>query len=793
MPQRGGTVRVYLVSRKNLIVILRWLLFFVVCYLVVSGEERASRIQLPLLAVFVASNVALGFVSQERFRRLRLNYAVVVFDVAFISAMIYLTGDLDLYIFYFFVILMSSYGRQIQVSLLVAVLASGFYVWMAVRTGSVETLMTPALLIRIPFFYLVALISSFMAEESREEEERLAWTRIVLGMTQELATARDRQQACAILRETLLRFPRVRDLRLLIGAGEGFRDLDAGETGRTWNAAEFGLAAELAGAAGAPFFQTLLPSGPAADQPHPSGALLVAGFPFALHGGARGLLLVYPSGSEEFGARACEMFTIAAMSLAHCLERLDAFDEVSRRAAEVGSLMELSQVINSTLDLSEVLRQAMAQSTRLLGAEASALMLLDEATQELTFEVATGDKGEEIKHVRLKLGEGVAGWVVREGRPLVVNDPEADPRFSRRADAATGHVTRNILAVPLQVRGRVLGVLEVLNSLPPGRPFGDEDLRLLQAVENQAGTAIEKARLYKYMEEQVNETIEMYFSLEKEKGKIEAILASMVEGVVVCDEQGSVILVNERARLALSNDGISWLPEHGRVLELLQRARSEHREFSDSIAPDTPGRRIHRVRVAPMRTAAGKFLGAVAVLEDATELTRLSELKSEFISQVSHELRTPLTSMRGALGLLARGRAGPVSPEQLGLIALVQEEVGRMTALINDLLDLSKLESGMARLELEELAVQPLAERLLDGLRILLAEKLQEVVWEWASELPRVRADRRRLERVFANLIGNAIKYTPAGGTIRIGADPRPGGAQGAGGAGARMLRCWVR
>jgi len=149
------------------------LLFFVAAYLVLSREQPTPALFLPLLGLFAASNIALGLVSAERFRRWRLNYAVVVFDVLFISAMIYLTGDLDLYIFYFFTILMASYGRNIQGSLLVAVLASGFYVWMAVRTGSVENLMSPSLLIRIPFFYLVALMSSFMAEESRTEGEKV--------------------------------------------------------------------------------------------------------------------------------------------------------------------------------------------------------------------------------------------------------------------------------------------------------------------------------------------------------------------------------------------------------------------------------------------------------------------------------------------------------------------------------------------------------------------------------------------------------------------------------------------
>ncbi|MHB8836161.1 MAG: ATP-binding protein [Candidatus Methylomirabilia bacterium] len=784
-------MRVYLFSKKALIAILRWLLFFVATYLVLSGEKNSPVLFFPLFGLFAASNVALSLVSAERFRRWHLNYAVVLFDVLFISAMIFFTGDLDLYIFYFFTILMASYGRNIQGSLLVAVLASGFYVWMAVRTGSVANLMSPALLIRIPFFYLVALMSSFMAEESRTEQERLNWTRIILGMTQDLAAARDRDEVLAILRQTLRRFPGVSDARVFLAADDGFRRAESPAAGGAgpWPAAEFAVGT-AAGIGEIPFFQVRLPGVRPDGGPHPPEAVQFAAFPFATHAGDRGLLAVYPAGAEEFGERMCEILCIAALSLARSLEHLEAFAEINHRAAEIESLMEVNQVINSTLDLGEVLRQVMAQSTRLLVAESSALMLLEESTQELVFEVATGDKGSAIKQIRLKLGEGVAGWVAREGQPLIVNDPAADERFFKKADTTTGYTTRNLMAVPLTVRGRVIGVLEVLNSLPPGRPFADTDLRLLQALENQAGTAIEKARLYKYMEEQVNETIEMYLSLEKEKGKVEAILASMVEGVLVCDEQGHVTLVNEKARLALSSDGATWLPEHGMVLGLLQRAALEHEEFSANISPDTPGHRIYRVRVAPMRTGAGKYLGAVAVLEDATELTNLSQLKSEFISQVSHELRTPLTSIRGALGLIARGRAGGLTPAQADLVAMVQEEVGRMTALINDLLDLSKLESGMAHLDPEDLTVRPVLEKLLDGMRLTAAEKGQELAWDWDPGLPRVRADRRRLERVLANLVSNAIKYTPAGGRITLGADVRAAGqdAQGT----TAMARFWV-
>ena len=265
-------MRLYAVSKKALIAVLRWLLFFVAAYLVASGGKHSPALFLPLLGLFAASNIALGLVSAERFRRWRLNYAVVVFDVLFISAMIYLTGDLDLYIFYFFTILMASYGRNIQGSLLVAVLASGFYVWMAVRTGSVATLLSPTLLIRIPFFYLVALISSFMAEESITEEERLTWTRIILGMTQELAARaqprRGSRPAAADAAAPARGRRRPRLLRRRRPASAAPATLRAGAQ-ETWPAAEFGLGPRRRSRGAAPFPSHGFPAPAATAGPTP--------------------------------------------------------------------------------------------------------------------------------------------------------------------------------------------------------------------------------------------------------------------------------------------------------------------------------------------------------------------------------------------------------------------------------------------------------------------------------------------------------------------------------------------
>jgi GAF domain-containing protein len=165
---------------------------------------------------------------------------------------------------------------------------------------------------------------------------------------------------------------------------------------------------------------------------------------------------------------------------------------------EVGTLNQLIQVttmLNSTLNLSDLLQLIMTSAADLLHAETSSLMLVDEETGEMTFEVATGEPGQEVVKYRVPPGQGIAGWVVQNAQPLVIDNPAEDERFYDRLDKATGFETRNMLAVPLQVKDRVIGVVEVINKLDaPG--FSQKDLELAVALTNQASVAIDNTRMY---------------------------------------------------------------------------------------------------------------------------------------------------------------------------------------------------------------------------------------------------------------------------------------------------------
>jgi HD-GYP domain-containing protein (c-di-GMP phosphodiesterase class II) len=171
----------------------------------------------------------------------------------------------------------------------------------------------------------------------------------------------------------------------------------------------------------------------------------------------------------------------------------------SDEQAKLYSLMEVAALINSTLDPAEIKRLAVETATRCVGADAASLLLLDHETGELYFESATGEKGAQLKEVRLKPGQGIAGWVARRGGALIIDDVHADKRFHADIDRTTGYETRSMIVVPVASKERMLGVLQAINK--KDGCFTEDDLEMLETLANQVGTAIENALLYQEQRE----------------------------------------------------------------------------------------------------------------------------------------------------------------------------------------------------------------------------------------------------------------------------------------------------
>lgn len=169
-------------------------------------------------------------------------------------------------------------------------------------------------------------------------------------------------------------------------------------------------------------------------------------------------------------------------------------------ANEIESLIKLSSLINSSLDIVEVLDNSMRVVEELMDAEASSIFEIDFERNDLFFRLARGESGNKVKEIRMKMGEGVAGYVASSGEHLLVSDAKTDERFCKWVDRKTSFNTRSIIALPIKNKGRIIGVLEVLNKRGPAA-FNSKDLELLIIVASQIGVAIENAKLYARLKE----------------------------------------------------------------------------------------------------------------------------------------------------------------------------------------------------------------------------------------------------------------------------------------------------
>ena len=271
--------------------------------------------------------------------------------------------------------------------------------------------------------------------------------------------------------------------------------------------------------------------------------------------------------------------------------------------------------------------------------------------------------------------------------------------------------------------------------------------------------------------------------LEQERATVTAILDGMVEGVIAVDAHEHIILINERAR-AIWSLGAARV-EQKPFLEVIRNA-DLHEVFraSRAVAPGSPVRREVQLTAAPGRVLqvqgvplhlTGGEMGVVIVIHDISELRRLEQVRTEFVANVSHELRTPLTAIHGYVETLLGGALD--EPEHARkFLEVVYRQTERLGRLINDLTDLSNIELGKVSLDLAPTHLEEVVESVLAVLGPRAKAGTVALTTELAAGLPLVKADHDRLAQILINLVDNAVKYTPAGGSVRLAAREKSGG-----------------
>ena len=278
-----------------------------------------------------------------------------------------------------------------------------------------------------------------------------------------------------------------------------------------------------------------------------------------------------------------------------------------------------------------------------------------------------------------------------------------------------------------------------------------------------------------------------YGRLLLEQKKADAVIDSLYEPVIVTDARGHVIKINRAARQVFDDSAHNGHADNGDItLSGVQGGERILRAIQDAVAMQRPvasegeaalvplkvggGGRSFRLRATAVRDGEGRLLGAVTLLEDITAIAELDKLKTEFISVASSKLREPLHALRLALHTVVEGYAGELNDQQADTLASAQQNAEQLEELMIDLLELTEIESGTLHLRTERLRPIDLARAALERFRAAAESrhiKLENHVW---PDLPWVIADRRAVARIFDNLLSNAIRHTPRGGSVTIDA-----------------------
>ncbi|MBN1220230.1 MAG: GAF domain-containing protein [Anaerolineae bacterium] len=551
----------------------------------------------------------------------------------------------------------------------------------------------------------------------------------------------------------------------------------------------------------------------------------VLAVPLHWAGKVRGVLqLVHHPRGLRFSQDDVWLMELFASQSAIALEKSRLLQEARDRANQLAILSEVSVAMSSTLNLDEALQQVMNRAVEILHAEAGSLLLMDPKGQELTFEVVLGPTGKELLGVKTAVGKGIVGTVAQTGKPLIINDVAADPRFNIAFDEATEFRTKDILCVPMIAHEQVVGVIEVINK-QDGTVFDEEECNLLMTFGAQAAIVIENAQIFTSTDQALAERIQELQTLQV----FDQSLQTSLDLNVVLDMSLTHLMDSLGVSMGLigvvSNEdepepGIYLLAQHGMPTEMgryrkdpwpltrgilgrvartgeiawindITRAEyyvpKNHRTRSLLAVPVMREDRVIAVidlestdpdyftseDVAFVKLLASHAAIAIDNARLFEQVKEANDAKTEFMNIASHELKIPMTSIKGYTKLLQMGGGGMLSAEQQNeFLQIITNSVDRMARLVNDLLDVSRIEAGRIRLEITDVQMADVIKEVIEAVRTQIDKKQQQLTLDVSDDLPRLRADYNRMVQIVTNLVSNAYKYTPEGGTITVTAKP---------------------
>ena len=444
------------------------------------------------------------------------------------------------------------------------------------------------------------------------------------------------------------------------------------------------------------------------------------------------------------------------------------------RGERLSRLSEASLRINESLDLDTVLREVLDSARELTGARYSAITTLDDSGQIEDFLVSGLSDEDSLRLREAPEGLGLFRYLSSLAGPLRVGDFGGHVRSLGLPGIRLPVPVASFLAAPLRHRRRGVGNIYVARS-EPGRTFGREDEETLVMFASQAALAVANAR--RHRDEQ------------RARADLETLIETSPVGVVVFDAKtGAPVSINRESRRIV---GDLWMPETEveQFLERLTFRRADGREVSldefplaqvlrsgetvraEEIVIEAPGGQsvTTLINATPVRSEDGEVESVVVTLQDMTPLEELERLRAEFLGMVSHELQVPLTSIKGSAATLLDAAPDLDPAEMRQLHRIILDQADNIRAMIGDLLDVARIETGTLPIDPEPAEVAAIVDRARSSFRN--AGGGNELEFDIPPDLPLVMADRRRIAQVIGNLLSNAARHSPGSSVIRVGAE----------------------
>ncbi len=450
------------------------------------------------------------------------------------------------------------------------------------------------------------------------------------------------------------------------------------------------------------------------------------------------------------------------------------------------TLLRIMTELSSSLDFESILQRTLEVLTEVIGASHATCMVLQPGNKKLRHLATVGYSNPVPPGgmpSALNINQGLVGWMLSNRQSVLIDDVLKDRRWMQLPNSWYSH--RSAIGAPIILGEQLLGVL--LLYYPEVGKFSEEQLDLIQATANQMAVAIKNAELFHLTREQKEELSTLLREQRVETSRSRSILEAIADGVLVTDQNGEITLFNHSAENMLELKRVkvigrsiehfsglfggiasAWMET---IKDWMQDPLSinPNNTFSEQVSLESGN--VLSVNLAPVMNN-NEFYGTVSVFRDITHLIEVDRLKSEFVATVSHELRTPMTSIKGYVDILLMGAAGVLTEQQQRFLGVVQQNTERLTILVNDLLDLSRIEAGQVSLTMQPINLAELIDEVMNEIdRLTIVEnKTMQFNLVLPLDLPPIKGDPERIRQILINLLGNAFHYTPSNGLVTLSA-----------------------